>query len=283
MTGTSPSDHCDWRHRKAFKRRDRTLSTFQEPAIAQDHTTPDSDRLLVGTLTRHSYSRAVSNTTSRTRRFLAASYCTPSPKERYAVLKPGEYFDLAMEYAQREMTYASDALNAFSGILSVLSDCSHQKFLWAHMMSVFERQLYWVGKAKMRSSLQDQFFPTWSWVGWVGERSFRHFHYYEPAVTCFTIGKDTAGRVTGTTDVCSQRTDSNDSLQSHVKSTSTVRRLKPLSMQIRCYLASISSFTRTLQHSTRYPRAAWCSPAVRHATYTIKRAVFLVRGSTTAF
>jgi hypothetical protein len=116
------------------------------------------------------------------------------------------------------MTYASDALNAFSGILSVLSHCSGQKFFWAHMISVFERQLYWVGKAKMRSSIQSQLFPTWSWVGWVGEISFRHFDYYEPAVTCFTIEKDAAGRVTGTKVVCSQPTDLNNSPQLQAKS-----------------------------------------------------------------
>jgi hypothetical protein len=61
------------------------------------------------------------------------------------------------------------------------------------MTSTFERQLYWVGKAKMRTLPQDVYFPTWSWVGWEVEVSFRHYQTYKPVVVCFTIQKDEDG------------------------------------------------------------------------------------------
>ena len=52
-----------------------------------------------------------------------------SLKERYSKLGPKDYFDLVSEYAQRELTYPSDALNAFKGILSILTDNSTSNFL----------------------------------------------------------------------------------------------------------------------------------------------------------
>jgi hypothetical protein len=116
-----------------------------------------------------------------------------SLKERYSKLRPDDYFDLVTNYAQRQLSYPSDALNAFAGILSMLTDYSNEQFLWGLMTSTFERQLYWVGKAKMRTSLQDGYFPTWSWVGWEGDVSFRHYQTYKPVVACFAIHKDKDG------------------------------------------------------------------------------------------
>lgn len=114
----------------------------------------------------------------------------PHLKDRYSKLKPKHYFDLVSKYAQRQLSYASDALNAFSGILSMLSDYSHEKFLWGLMNSTFERQLYWVGKAKMRNVPQKGYFPTWSWVAWEGDVSFRHYLTYHPMTVYYTIHED---------------------------------------------------------------------------------------------
>ena len=91
---------------------------------------------------------------------------------------------------RRELSYPSDALNAFKGILSILTDFSKEQFFWGFASSSFERQLYWIGKAKMRTTLLDNCFPTWCWVDWEGEVSFRRYQYYKLVVVSFVIHKD---------------------------------------------------------------------------------------------
>ena len=97
-----------------------------------------------------------------------------SLRKQYSELRPMDYFDLVSKYAQRELSNSSDALNAFKGILSILTDYSKEQFFWGFAISSFERQLYWIGKAKKRTTLLDDFFPTWSWVDWEGEVSFEY-------------------------------------------------------------------------------------------------------------
>lgn len=112
-------------------------------------------------------------------------------KERYSKLRPKDYFDLVSEYAQRELSYPSDALNAFKGILSILTDYSNEQFFWGFAISSFEQQLYWwAKKAKVRTTLPDGCLPTWSWVNCEGEISFRDYETYNPVVACFTIRED---------------------------------------------------------------------------------------------
>ena len=106
------------------------------------------------------------------------------------MLRPKDYFNLVSEYAQRELSYPSDALNAFKGILAILTDYSNEHVFWAFTISSFERQFYWVGRAKMRTTLLHDCFPTWSWVDWEGEIIFRHYQTYNPVIVCFTICKD---------------------------------------------------------------------------------------------
>ena len=128
-----------------------------------------------------------------------------SLRERYSKLGPKDYFDLVSKYAQRELSYPSDALNAFNGILSILTDYSSERFFWGCASSSFERQLYWAGKVKVRPTVPADCFPTWSWVDWEGEISFSNYGTYNPVTVCFTIRKDEEGR--GTTRlVCSPPT-----------------------------------------------------------------------------
>ena len=119
-----------------------------------------------------------------------------SLRERYSMLRPKDYFELVSKFAQRELSYPSDALNAFNGILSILTDYSNEQFFWGFASSSFERQLYWAGKVKARTTLPEDCFPSWSWVDWEGEISFGNYETYNPVVVCFTIGKDEESRET---------------------------------------------------------------------------------------
>ena len=114
----------------------------------------------------------------------------PSLRERYSKLRPKDYFDLVSKYAQRELSYPSDALNAFNGILSILTDYSNEQFFWGFASSSFERQLAWAGKVKARTTVPEECFPTWSWVNWEGEKSFKNYETYNSVIVCFTILKD---------------------------------------------------------------------------------------------
>ena len=62
------------------------------------------------------------------------------------------------------------------------------------MTRYFERQLYWVGKSTMRAPLSDACFPSWSWVGWQGEVSFRYHLTYDPAILCFVMQGDNGSK-----------------------------------------------------------------------------------------
>ena len=119
-----------------------------------------------------------------------------SLRERYSKLKPKDYFELISKYAPRELSYPSDALNAFNGILSILTDYSNEQFFWGFATSSFERQLSWAGKVKARTTLPEDCFPTWSWVDWEGEISFRNYETYNPVIVCFTISTDRGSQET---------------------------------------------------------------------------------------
>ncbi|ETN44870.1 uncharacterized protein HMPREF1541_09745 [Cyphellophora europaea CBS 101466] len=111
----------------------------------------------------------------------------PSLEEQYSNLKARKYFELVQEYARRELSYSTDALNAFSGILSMLTEYSGEQFFWGHMISDFERQLSWFGRAKERHVTRENSFPSWSWVSREGELSFDECETYHPAIACYTI------------------------------------------------------------------------------------------------
>ena len=177
---------------------------------------------------------------------------TLSPlEERYSSLRYEDYFDLVSNYAQRQLSYASDALNAFTGILSMLTEYSGEHFLWGFMTSAFARQLYWVGNAQLRAPLAKGYFPSWSWVGWEGEISFRHYLTYKPAITCFTLQDDGKGQslfkfqATDPTTVKLAANTCPGFVAPRYQSRPSKRRIRLSHYD----LDSMSSSTRTRQHS----------------------------------
>ena len=111
----------------------------------------------------------------------------PRLETKYETLLPGEYFELVERYATRELSYPSDALNAFSGILSMLTEYSGEQFLWGHMRSAFERQLFWFGTAKARDLTGTDKLPSWSWVSREGALSFSYHNMYRPRICCYVL------------------------------------------------------------------------------------------------
>ncbi|KAL9636021.1 MAG: hypothetical protein Q9164_003095 [Protoblastenia rupestris] len=74
------------------------------------------------------------------------------------------FADLLERYNDRKLTFESDVLNAFQGMLSILTGITEVEFLWGLPCSLFEQNLLWGTFGKSKRSLQDV--PSWSWLNY---------------------------------------------------------------------------------------------------------------------
>ncbi|KAI1200842.1 HET-domain-containing protein [Nemania serpens] len=90
------------------------------------------------------------------------------------------YQSLVANYTRRAFTYQGDAFDGFLSVLHGLSALSGDKFAWGLPRSHFEQSLLWSSFTSLRrrkeqstlpmTSLQIKVpFPSWSWMGWIGE------------------------------------------------------------------------------------------------------------------
>jgi hypothetical protein len=76
------------------------------------------------------------------------------------------YRSLLENYRRRHMTYISDSLNAFSGIVDALWDGFSTKFLYGLPVADFPYALGW---RQLNPVQRTPSFPSWSWTAWEGE------------------------------------------------------------------------------------------------------------------
>ena len=127
------------------------------------------------------------------------------------------YRNLVEQYSQRNLTCGGDVHDAFSAMLEVLGHKSGEKFLWGLPKSRLALALTWdtvrgvrrrteLSKLPMTNLNRRVQFPSWSWMGWVGdahcwvsdERSFTYGNCPEsvtltnpalyrdsPTITCY--------------------------------------------------------------------------------------------------
>ena len=80
-----------------------------------------------------------------------------------------EYTKAIEEYTHREISYKSDVLNAFAGLLHIFSRFFGCKTLLGLPESLLDLALLW----KPTRQLQRRSgFPSWSWAGWVGRVAY---------------------------------------------------------------------------------------------------------------
>ncbi|KAF2843036.1 HET-domain-containing protein, partial [Patellaria atrata CBS 101060] len=96
------------------------------------------------------------------------------------------YATLVESYTRRNLSYASDVLNAFEGLSSIMEQCCGSSFyyglpeslfdivvLWAPCSSIHfdRRRMYRPSRANedLRRGITVTEFPSWSWAGWIGE------------------------------------------------------------------------------------------------------------------
>jgi hypothetical protein len=80
------------------------------------------------------------------------------------------------QYARRELTYESDILYVFAGIMREYETANHTKSCWGLPLDAFNQALLWRNRSN-RHGLSRRVarripdappFPSWSWAGWVG-------------------------------------------------------------------------------------------------------------------
>jgi hypothetical protein len=87
---------------------------------------------------------------------------SPWPLRRYA-----QHVDA---YAMRQLTFQSDALNAFAGIGKALAaSMGVTRIFYAMPAVVFDWAMLWTGSIRLKNLKRRSGFPSWAWVGWEGD------------------------------------------------------------------------------------------------------------------
>ncbi|KAF4637187.1 hypothetical protein G7Y89_g893 [Cudoniella acicularis] len=92
-----------------------------------------------------------------------------------------KYTYLVKGYITRQLSYQSDALNAFAGALTDLSKELNTPFIWGLPASAFDDALSW-RYVFQKASQRREGFPSWSWLGWraserLGDMNFAFDHH----------------------------------------------------------------------------------------------------------
>ncbi|KAI0203109.1 heterokaryon incompatibility protein-domain-containing protein [Astrocystis sublimbata] len=78
------------------------------------------------------------------------------------------YASLVLQYSPRELTYHSDSLNAFAGILSKITATFGWKFASALPENMFPFALLWVSQTSIKRRPRACTSPSWCWSAWSG-------------------------------------------------------------------------------------------------------------------
>lgn len=96
------------------------------------------------------------------------------------------YDQLVSWYTARKLSYSSDVLDAFSGILKTLSASDNWHFVAGIPVETMAFGLLWtpVGSIRHRQRNQKSLtprnsFPSWSWTGWQGRVDYHHIRAYD--------------------------------------------------------------------------------------------------------
>ncbi|KAL1873204.1 hypothetical protein Daus18300_004024 [Diaporthe australafricana] len=111
-----------------------------------------------------------------------------------------KYRLLVQHFSMRNLGFPGDIHDAFLGIMLAMQRIRNEHFHWGHPRSRFELSLSWstfhaLSKRSAKTTLPmtslntNVYFPTWSWMGWVGEASVSvsddRLETETPTVLCF--------------------------------------------------------------------------------------------------
>ncbi|KAH4814367.1 hypothetical protein HBH61_068890 [Parastagonospora nodorum] len=88
------------------------------------------------------------------------------------------YAQLVTQYSKRELSYPTDRLNAFSGIISSLDKAWKWKLFAGMPSNSLDQALLWGPTAacyRVQSTKMEQYLPSWPWAGCTGKVQFSEF------------------------------------------------------------------------------------------------------------
>jgi len=91
----------------------------------------------------------------------------------------GQYISYVKGYNSRNLTFESDALKAFTAILTALSPSFPGGFLFGVPEFLFDVGLLWSARRPLKRRKD---FPSWSWVGWSGDIEFDFDKVWDPEI-----------------------------------------------------------------------------------------------------
>ena len=107
------------------------------------------------------------------------------------------FANLILEYSRKNLSFPHDVIDAFSGVLEALQGYSNFTFTYGLPEELIDWALMWAPSHEIQrrpstSPSLSHYFPTWSWVGWVGGMDFNFAFDFElrdlrSAVTMFEI------------------------------------------------------------------------------------------------
>jgi hypothetical protein len=77
-----------------------------------------------------------------------------------------QYFELVRGYNNRNLAFESDALRAFSAVITAMAKSFPGGFHFGLPMFIFDLGMLWSIRGR---HLRRVSFPTWSWLGWTGD------------------------------------------------------------------------------------------------------------------
>jgi hypothetical protein len=83
------------------------------------------------------------------------------------------FYSAVRSFTERKLSYQTDRLMAFTGILNQISRLTGAQFVYGHPKHKFIHSLLWIhGGLNLIQPRIGAGLPTWSWTGWVGEVNF---------------------------------------------------------------------------------------------------------------
>ncbi|KAI9730208.1 MAG: hypothetical protein M1834_005972 [Cirrosporium novae-zelandiae] len=86
------------------------------------------------------------------------------------------YANLVEKYTSRGLSYATDALNAFTGLMAFIRPTFRGDFLYGLPSTELDTALLWqpigTGTRRLHSVTGMLLFPSWSWASWAGSVSY---------------------------------------------------------------------------------------------------------------
>lgn len=86
------------------------------------------------------------------------------------------------EYSARSLSFESDALNAFAGVMNYLRPIMRSGYIYGLPQTVLDEALSWKPKGLIRRRVHTDsgtsIFPSWSWAGWIGQVHYTHLDVF---------------------------------------------------------------------------------------------------------